>query len=257
MLCKLSFSNIRRSLRDYAIYFFTLMIGVAVFYVFNAISDQAAMTRVDADTREIVRMLGIAISSTSVFVAGVLGLLIVYASRFLMKRRNSEFALYLMLGMTKGKISAILLLETFLIGIGSLAAGLLLGVGLSQVMSALVVSLFEADMSAYHFMVSGGAILKTIIYFAVMYIVVMLLNSVVVSRFKLIDLMQSGKKSEQIKLKNPWVCVIVFVLAAVMLGLAYSLVGWRFTHLSPYLLVSFRNAPACYHEHEEGLLQGA
>ena len=108
MLCKLSFSNIRRSLRDYAIYFFTLMIGVAVFYVFNAISDQAAMTRVDADTREIVRMLGIAISSTSVFVAGVLGLLIVYASRFLMKRRNSEFALYLMLGMTKGKISAIL-----------------------------------------------------------------------------------------------------------------------------------------------------
>ena len=232
MLCKLSFSNIRRSLRDYAIYFFTLMIGVAVFYVFNAISDQAAMTRVDADTREIVRMLGIAISSTSVFVAGVLGLLIVYASRFLMKRRNSEFALYLMLGMTKGKISAILLLETFLIGIGSLAAGLFLGVGLSQVMSALVVSLFEADMSAYHFMVSGGAILKTIIYFAVMYVVVMLLNSVVVSRFKLIDLMQSGKKSEQIKLKNPWVCVIVFVLAAVMLGIAYYMVGWRFTHLS-------------------------
>ena len=41
MLCKLSFSNIRRSLRDYAIYFFTLMIGVAVFYVFNAVSDQS------------------------------------------------------------------------------------------------------------------------------------------------------------------------------------------------------------------------
>ena len=232
MLCKLSFSNIRRSLRDYAIYFFTLMIGVAVFYVFNAVSDQVAMTRVDSDTREIARFLGIAISSTSVFVAGVLGLLIVYASRFLMKRRNNEFALYLMLGMTKGKISAILLLETVLIGIGSLAAGLLLGVGLSQVMSALVVSLFEADMSAYHFMVSGTAILKTIIYFAVMYLVVMLFNSAVVSRFKLIDLMQSGKKSEQIKLKNPWVCVIVFVLAAAMLGTAYYMVGWRFTHLS-------------------------
>ena len=232
MLCKLSFSNIRRSLRDYAIYFFTLMIGVAVFYVFNAVSDQAAMTRMDSDTREIVRFLGIAISATSVFVAGVLGLLIVYASRFLMKRRSREFALYLMLGMTKGRISAILLLETVLIGIGSLAAGLLLGIGLSQVMSALVVSLFETDMSAYHFMVSGSAILKTILYFAVMYLVVMLFNSAVVSRFKLIDLMQAGRKSEQIKLKNPWVCVIVFVIAAAMLGTAYYNVGWRFTHLS-------------------------
>ncbi|MBQ8961629.1 MAG: ABC transporter permease, partial [Ruminococcus sp.] len=232
MLFKLSVSNIRRSLRDYAIYFFTLMIGVAVFYVFNAVSGQVAMTRVDSDTREIARILRIAISSTSVFVAGVLGLLIVYASRFLMKRRNNEFALYLMLGMSKGKISAILLLETVIIGIGSLAAGLLLGICLSQVMSALVVSLFEADMTAYHFMISGSAIARTMICFAVMYLVVMLLSSAVVSRFKLIDLMQSGKRSEQIKLRSPWLCVAVFLLGAAILGTAYYMVGWRFTHLT-------------------------
>ncbi|MBR1823707.1 MAG: FtsX-like permease family protein [Ruminococcus sp.] len=227
MLFKLSLSNIRKSLRDYAIYFFTLIIGVSVFYVFNAVSGQVAMTVIDTDGREIARILQMGISAMSVFVAGVLGFLIVYASRFLMKRRNSEFALYLLLGMSKGKISAILLLETVIIGLGSLGVGLLLGIGLSQIMSALVVSLFEADMTRYSFMVSGEAVIKTILYFAVMYFVVMIFNSIVITRFKLIDLMHSGKKSEQIKLKKPWLCIIIFLLAAAALGYAYYQVGWN------------------------------
>lgn len=232
MLFKLSLSNIRRSLRDYAIYFFTLIIGVSVFYVFNAIGGQAAMLQVTENRNDIVELLTAMLSGVSVFVAGVLGLLIVYASRFLMKRRNKEFALYLMLGMGKGKISAILLLETVIIGIGSLGVGLLVGIGLSQLMSALVVNLFEADMSAYRFSISGEAVVKTILFFAVMYLVVMIFNSGAVTRLKLIDLMNAGKRSEQIKLKNPWLCVIIFMLAAAALGYAYYQVGWRFNELN-------------------------
>ena len=132
MLCKLSLRNIRRSMRDYAIYFFTLIIGVSVFYVFNAVGTQAAMIRMEQSKNEIVQALSTSIGALSVFVAVVLGLLIVYANRFLMKRRSREFALYLTLGMGKGKISAILLLETLLIGVGSLVIGLLIGVGLSS-----------------------------------------------------------------------------------------------------------------------------
>ena len=90
MLFKLSISNIRRSLRDYAIYFFTLMIGVSVFYVFNAISGQAAMMKLDESSYEIIDLLSTVLSGISIFVAGVLGLLIVYASRFLMKRRKAR-----------------------------------------------------------------------------------------------------------------------------------------------------------------------
>lgn len=232
MLCKLSFRNIRRSLRDYTIYFFTLVIGVSVFYVFNAIGSQAAMMAVNSGTSAAIPILKTVLSGTSVFVAGVLGLLIVYASRFLMKRRNREFALYMTLGMSKSSISAILLLETVLIGLGSLCVGLLLGIGLSQLMSALVAKLFEADMSAYRFTVSGEAIVKTILYYAVMYLVVVLFNSTVISRMKLIDLMQSGKKSEQIRLKNPTVCVIMFLIAAAALGVAYYQAGWNFYEIT-------------------------
>ena len=237
MLFKLSVSNIRRSLRDYAIYFFTLIIGVSVFYVFNAISGQAAMMRVAESRYDIIELLRTMLSGVSVFVAGVLGLLIVYASRFLMKRRNKEFALYMTLGMSKGNISAILLIETVIIGIGSLIVGLLLGIGLSQLMSAVVANLFEADMTAYKFTVSGEAALKTVIYFAIMYLVVMLFNSVVITKMKLIDLMQSGRRSEQIKMKNPVVCIIVFLVAAAALGYAYYQVAYNARSLTRNMLI--------------------
>ncbi|MCR5822857.1 MAG: ABC transporter permease [Lachnospiraceae bacterium] len=232
MLFKISLKNIRRSLKDYAVYFFTLVIGVSIFYIFNAVGSQAAMLRVEESRNDMVRLLTEILSIVSIFVAGVLALLIIYASRFLMKRRNREFALYMLLGMGKGKISAILLMETVIIGIGSLITGLVAGVGLSQLMSAVVANLFEADMTAFKFTVSGSAIIKTIVCFAVMYLFVMFFNSISVTKMKLIDLIQSGKRSETIHAKNPVLSVILFIIASVALGWAYYMVAYDFEHLN-------------------------
>ena len=237
MLFKISVSNIRKSLRDYTIYFFTLIIGVSIFYVFNAVETQAIYLEVSQNTKEIIKLLNGMLSSVSVFVAMVLGLLVVYASRFLMKRRNREFALYMILGISKSKISAILLLETFIIGIGSLFVGLVAGIGLSQIMSALVANLFEANMTSYAFSVSGESILKTFVYFGIMYVMVMLFNSVMISRCKLIDLMQSEKRSEKQKLKNPFFCTFIFILSAAVLGYAYYQVAFRPANLNEDLVV--------------------
>ena len=238
MLFRMSLQNIRRSVRDYAIYFFTLIIGISVFYVFNAIGGQAAMMRVSASNNGIVELLKAMLSSVSVFVAVVLALLIVYASRFLMKRRNREFALYMMLGMGKRKISAILLMESLIVGAGSLVVGLIVGVLASQLMSALVASLFEADMSDYKLSISVDALILTIVCFAVMYFAVMLLNGVAVTRMKLIDLMNSGRKSEKISMRNPYLCVAVFIISAVLLGAAYYQVAFDFNSLSSARLMA-------------------
>lgn len=221
MLFKLSLSNLRKSIQDYAVYFFTLVIGVAVFYVFNSIETQTAFLEISTITKEIITLLLSMLSGVSVFVSVVLGLLIVYASRFMMKRRNREFALYLMLGMGKGKISAIIFIETFIIGLISLAAGLVVGIIASQFMSTFAANLFKANMSQYHFAVSGKAILKTIAYFGIMYIAEMLFNGIIVSKCRLIDLMQSGKKSEKLKLKNPVLCVLIFLASSLALAYAY------------------------------------
>ena len=221
MLFKLAFKNIKKSVSDYAIYFFTLVLGVAIFYVFNAIDSQTAMMKVSESTRDIIDLMLNMLSGVSVFVSFVLGFLIIYASRFLMKRRNKEFGIYMTLGMSKGKISKILVVETFLIGLLSLVVGLLLGCALSQVMSVIVANMFEADLTKFTFVISTEAIVKTIIYFGIMYLLVMIFNTISVSRCKLIDLINANKKTETVKLKNPYLCIVIFILAVVILGYSY------------------------------------
>ena len=221
---KLSFRNIKKSFKDYAIYFFTLILGVAIFYVFNSIESQTVLIEVTESTYEVIDMMTTMISAASVFVAFILGFLIIYASRFLIKRRNKEFGIYMLLGMSKRKISMILFFETILIGVISLVVGLGLGILLSQLMSMLVANMFEADMTKYQFIFSQDACIKTLIYFGIMYVIVMLFNAINVGKCKLIDLIQTSKKSETIKLKNPLLCTVVFILSVVALGYAYYMV---------------------------------
>lgn len=221
MLFKLSLKNISKSIKDYAIYFFTLILGVAIFYVFNAIDDQSVMMKVSSTTAEIIKFMTNVLSGVSVFVSIILAFLIVYASRFLIKRRNKEFGVYLTLGMSKKKISLILFIETLIIGIVSLVVGLGIGFLLSQLMSILVANMFEADLTRFQFVFSTNACIKTLIYFSIMYFVVMIFNTINISKCKLIDLMHSNKKSEKIKLKNPLFCTIVFIISCIALGFAY------------------------------------
>lgn len=224
MLCKLSLKNIKKSFKDYAIYFFTLILGVSIFYVFNAIDSQTILLDVTSSTMEIIKLMTNMLSGVSVFVSFILGFLIIYASRFLIKRRNKEFGIYMTLGMSKRKISMILFIETLFIGIISLVVGLGLGFLLSQLMSLLVSNMFEADMTKFEFVFSNTACIKTLIYFGIMYLLVMIFNTINISKCKLIDLLHANKKSEEVKLKNPVLCTIIFVISCGVLGYAYYLV---------------------------------
>lgn len=221
MLFKLSLRNIQKSYKDYAIYFFTIILGVSIFYIFNSLESQTIMLNLTETTKHSVSMLSTALAVISVFVSFVLGFLIIYANRFLMKRRNREFGIYMTLGMGKKTISTIILLETFVIGGISLLLGLVLGTALSQFMSIVVANLFEADMSKFQFVISYSAVLKTIIYFCIIFFIVMIFNVIQVNRCMLIDLIQGVKKSEQMKMKNPYICGVTFAISVVLLARAY------------------------------------
>lgn len=225
MLFKLSIKNMKKSFKDYAIYFLTLVLGVAIFYMFNSLDSQEAMLQVSSSTRDIIKLMVNMLGYVSVFVAVVLGLLIVYANNFLINRRKKEFGIYMTLGMGKWQISKIILFETILVGILSLIAGLIIGIFASQFMSVLVAKMFEADMTEFQFVFSKDACIKTCIYFAVMYVAVMFFNTFTVSKYKLINLLNASKKNEKVKIKNPFLCIVVFIVALALLGYAY----WKVT----------------------------
>ena len=213
MLFKLSIRNMKKSFKDYAIYFLTLVLGVAIFYMFNSLDSQQAMFQVSQSTRQMIRLMIELLGMISIFIAIILGFLIVYANNFLINRRKREFGIYMTLGMGRRQISSIILLETILVGILSLIVGIFVGVFASQFMSILVAKLFEADMTEFTFFFSKDACIKTCIYFAVMYVAVIVFNTLTISRYKLINLLTAVRKNEKVKIKNPVISIIVFLLS--------------------------------------------
>ncbi len=230
MFFKLAIHNVRRSLRDYAIYFLTLTFGVCLFYVFNSIDSQQAMTSLNSNQKEIIQLLTSAIGYVSIFISFILGFLVVYSNRFLMKRRKKELGIYMLLGMDKGKISRILIVETLLIGIFSLGIGLAVGIFASQGLSAITAGIFEMDLSAFQFTFSLSAFYKTLLYFGIIFLIVMIFNTISISKYKLITLLQASRKNETFKVRNIWISITAFVISIACFAAAYYLVltkGWE------------------------------
>ena len=224
MLSKLAFKNASKSIRDYAVYFFTLVLAVCIFYMFNSIYAQRDIMVVTETTAESMKALRQILSYISVFVAVVLGFLIVYANNFFIRRRKKELGVYMTLGMSKRNISMILTLETSFMAGMALATGLLLGIFGSQMMSVFTAKIFEADLSAYRFVFAPDAAVKSVIYFGVIFLVVMLLNTIVIGKYKLIDLLYGGRKNETIRIKNMKTAMKVFVASILCLAAAYVLI---------------------------------
>lgn len=224
MYSKIAFKNVKKSFKDYTIYFFTLMLAVCIFYTFNSIESQKAMSEITSSGESYVDILSKVISYVSVFIAFILGSLILYANNFLVKKRNKELGIYMTLGMSKNKISKILILETIIVGILSLISGLILGLIFSQGLSILVVKLFGLKMSTYSFVISGKAMIKTVLYFGIIFLLVMIFNSFVISKYNIIDLLTVGRKTEEVKFKSNIVYLITFILCVISLVTAYKLI---------------------------------
>jgi putative ABC transport system permease protein len=224
---KLAFTNMKKSVSDYVVYFITLIFGVAIFYIFNAIGDQALINDLSESGYEIVQTMISLLTGASIGVALVLGFLIIYANNFLIRRRKKEFGIYLLLGMGKKQVSRILFCETLIAGLISLGVGLAVGILGSQFLSFLVGNFFDADLSQYQFRFSLMATIKTVISFVVMNLVVLLFHAATITKYQLVDLLSARKKPETNIVSGSWVNLILFVLSAVALGYAYYRVGFR------------------------------
>lgn len=222
MYAKIALGNVRKSFRDFSVFFLTLAFGVCVFYAFGSITDQAAVIQMGEDQRRMVQALTDILSGLSVFVVFILGFLVVYANRFLIRRRKREFGIYLTLGMDIRHVSWIVVIETLAVGVVALAVGLLLGIGLSQVMMYVTAGLFEATIKGFVFAFSPGAALSTVACFAGIFLVTLVFNVTTVSRYKLIDLINADKVSEKVRLRSLPLSVVLFLASLVLIGVAYK-----------------------------------
>lgn len=219
MLCKLAWGNVRRAGRDYLVYLLTLTLGVTVFYAFNTISMQVDIAGIDEEG--LAQVMGSMLGDLTYFLAGVMAFLMVYANNFIMKRRKKEFGLYQVLGMGRGRVATIMALETVIVSVGAFVAGIVLGVGLSQLMTFFTASLFKTQIANFHFFFSVHAFSLTLACMLVMFVLTLLLNLRAVRRTKLIELMGAERRNESIKTRNPWIAIAIFAVGVVLVGVAY------------------------------------
>ena len=219
MLCKLAWGNVRRAGRDYLVYLLTLTLGVTVFYAFNTISMQVDIAGIDE--KGLAQVMGNMLGDLTYFLAGVMAFLMVYANNFIMKRRKKEFGLYQVLGMRCGRVATIMALETVIVSVVAFVAGIVLGVGLSQLMTFFTASLFKTQIANFHFFFSVHAFNLTLACMLVMFVLTLLLNLRAVRRTKLIELMGAERRNESIKTRNPWIAIAIFAVGVVLVGVAY------------------------------------
>lgn len=219
MLCKLAWGNVRRAGRDYLVYLLTLTLGVTVFYAFNTISMQVDIAGIDEEG--LAQVMGSILGDLTYFLAGVMAFLMVYANNFIMKRRKKEFGLYQVLGMGRGRVATIMALETVIVSVGAFVAGIVLGVGLSQLMTFFTASLFKTQIANFHFFFSVHAFSLTLACMLVMFVLTLLLNLRAVRRTKLIELMGAERRNESIKTRNPWIAIAIFAVGVALVGVAY------------------------------------
>lgn len=222
MLFKLAIRNIRRSVKDYAIYFVTLLVAITVFYAFNSVSDQQVMHEIaESNKTNMVEFTNFMMGIFSTVVALVLGFLVIYANQLLIRRRKREFGMYFTLGMKPGQVSRIILYETVLVGLVSLVIGLALGVLVSQLLSFATAGIFGIPMPDYQFTFSMNAFIMTLICVAAIYVVVAVFNVFSIRRCKLIDLINAEAKNQKVAVRNPWICLALFIVSLIMLGIGY------------------------------------
>ena len=228
MFSKLAAKNVGRSVKDYGVWFLTIVFAVCLFYVFNALETQAVFQYLGsgptAPTAQAIREL---VGMLSVFVWVVLAFLILYASGFLIRRRKKELGTYLLLGMERGQVARLLLLETAGMGLLALLVGLGLGVLAAWGLSAFTAGLFAVPMTMFTFSVSLPSLGKTALAFAAIFLLVMAYHAFAVSRCRLIDLMQAQRVNQELKSQSLGLSVVLFLAGAALLAIAYAMLLTR------------------------------
>ena len=197
MYSKLAFRNIRRSLRDYIIYFVTLTLTAALMYSFLALGfspDILAMT-------ENMSMLTTGILILSVLIAFMSSFVIGYAIRFMLGQRKKEFAAYELMGMEVKTVRNLFLVENGIIGGVAFLLGTLVGTGLSGLLNQVVQNIFEIPHT-YRVLFSFRAWGMTLFFFILMYGFGMFRAAKVIRRQKVIDLLYDNQKNEEIRFQS-------------------------------------------------------
>lgn len=208
MLSKLAFRNAKRSIRDYIIYLITVTLAFSLIFSFNLI----IFSKDILELSSIMNSFQMCIIIVSIIVILVVGWLIYYTMKFMLQKRSKEFATYMILGIKKKQIIKLFLLENIILGVFSLIISFFIGIILSQLMTLIIMNIFQLPYQI-NFSFGSEPILLTLFYFCLIYLFSLWKTRRKIKKMKIRDLLYldktNEKKANHISRLNP----IIFIFS--------------------------------------------
>ena len=215
MYLKLALRNIKRSAKDYVIYFVTIILIVMLMYSFLALGFSDDIISMS----ENMSMLTTGMTVFSVIVSLISSYIVSYAVQFMLRQRKKEFAIYELLGMEVGTIQKLFFIENSVIGVLAFGIGIILGTGIVGILAGVVKSIFQVPHT-YQILFSSEAFVLCVIFFVCMYGAGIVRAVRIIKREKIVDLLYDSRKNEmfskEISIRVQFVHVIFGVLAIVV-----------------------------------------
>ena len=237
MYAKLALRNVKRSAKDYLIYVITLILSVGLFYGFMSIASPYYNESLPVKIN--LEILNKAMRIAVPIVALLVVFLISYVNTYMLRRKQKEFAVQTIIGMEQRTVAFIFFVETMIMGAISIIFGILLGIGLSQIVGYIVVQSFGVEWQPY-LSLFPDTILFTLLFFGAIFIVMGIRNIRTVRQLKIIDMLHNSQRgNEKFTLYHQlsrWIVIAVIASIAV-LGMMFALI--MKVSIQPHILWQF------------------
>lgn len=195
--------NLKKNIKNYYLYVFALAFSSALYFAFVTLQYDPSMDEVSGSVKG-----GAGIKAASVLLIAIVTVFLVYANNIFIKRRSKEIGLFQLIGMTKNKIFRILTAENFLLYFGSVTIGIFIGFATSKLILMILFKVTSVDDIA-KLQFSTEALVQTIIVFAIIYLVIMLMNFIFIKKQSILSLFHVKSSAEgRVKRVSLWEIII-------------------------------------------------
>ena len=210
---KLALRNLKRSLKEYSIYVFTVTITMTLLYAFFAIAFSGEMQDL-VTTYDNVKSIMIMVS---ILVTLIIAWLIYYISNFILQKRSREFGMYLLLGMKRTQVSRMFLFEQLALGAVGFFIGCVLGIFVYEILHAILLNIFGFAY-AFQLSFSWSACGAAFLCFLSIYLLEMIREGIALKKQSIHTMLYNASRNEKTA-KGSRLSGFYF-LAAVLLAVA-------------------------------------
>lgn len=224
MYITLTIKNMRRSLKNYIIYFVTIVIVITLMHGFIALACSPDILALSENMGILKQSILMITGITSLLIAFVVG----SAADFIINQRKKEFAIYYLLGIEKKYINRLFYMENLIIYFFAMALGILIGTVLSGFLSKAILELFNVPHN-YSVSKSVFPVLYTVVLAISMQLITVFRITASVNKKNIVDLIYDQQKNEFIQFNKKKTNILFLVLSLTIIAVSVWIIKYALT----------------------------